>query len=41
MLHVQHILMEEFMLYEFELDHNNTETIKNICSSKGPVDHMV
>ena len=29
-MNVQHSLIQEFMLYKFELDHSNTETSKNI-----------
>ena len=35
---VQHILIQELILYEFGLDHNTTEAIKNIyCAKSGGV----
>ena len=33
-MNVQHILIRKLMLYEFDLDYNAVETIKNICGWK-------
>ena len=40
---MQHSLIQEFVFYEFELDHNTAEAIKNICCVKGEgaVDHSI
>ena len=36
-------LIQELMIYEFELGHNATEATKNICCAKGDgaVDHSI
>ena len=40
-MNVQHSLIQELMLYEFEMDHNAAEVTKNICCAKseGAIDH--
>ena len=40
-INVQHSLIQELMLYKFELDHNGAEVTKNIhcVKGKGAVDH--
>ena len=34
-MNMQHCLIQKFMLYKFDLDHNVTEATKNICCAKG------
>ena len=43
LMNVQHSLIWELMLCGFELDHNVTEAMKNICYAKGEgaVDHSM
>ena len=40
-MNMKHSLIQEFIFYEFELDHNATEAIKNTCHAKDEcaVDH--
>ena len=40
-MNVQHSLIQELMVYEFEMDHNTAEATKNICCAKGEgaIDH--
>ena len=42
-MNVQHSLIHEFMLYEFELSHNTMEATQNIycMKGKGTVDHSL
>ena len=34
-MNMQHSLIRELVLYEFEMGHNAAETSKNICGMKG------
>ena len=40
-MNVQHILIQELMLYEFELGYNAVEATRHICcaNDEGTVDH--
>ena len=42
-INVQCWLIQELLLYEFEVSHNADEAIKNICyvNGEGAVDHMI